>query len=75
MAIYIISLPIKVQGYCTDTESWENGFDEDCSSYVTKCREGAVVPGNENSIGSMWNYPEKNCCVCGKESSSTWTND
>ena len=60
-----------VYSHCTDTESWDDDFGEDCSYYVTMCREGAVLPGNENHMGSMYNYPENNCCICGKDSSGT----
>ena len=57
--------------YCTDTESWDDEFGNDCSYYIPMCRAGAVLPGNENNMGLMYNYPELNCCVCGKERSGT----
>ena len=54
---------------CFDTPDWRNDWDVDCSSYASKegwCANGAVVPGEEWALGATNNYPEDNCCVCGK---------
>ena len=53
---------------CTDTTSWYNGFNRDCLYYAEKiCQNGDARPGMDYSLGSKYNYPEKNCCVCGKD--------
>lgn len=38
-----------------------------CEAYAAKgwCRDGVVAPGQEWSVGSDYNHPEVNCCVCG----------
>jgi hypothetical protein len=30
------------------------------------CKDGKVTSGSEWTLGSKYNNPEKNCCVCGK---------
>lgn len=54
---------------CVDTAGWTDG-PRDCNDYgelgpSTRCSDGAVIPGNEWAMGSVYNYPELNCCVCG----------
>ena len=48
---------------CVDTPGWDDGsrIKYDCGKYrrVFKCAE--------NLIGELYNYPEQNCCGCGKE--------
>ena len=56
---------------CSDTPEWDNkgdGSGFDCKEYVERnwCENGAARPGHEDSLGSNHNYPENNCCVCGK---------
>jgi hypothetical protein len=56
---------------CTDTTGWDNGWGFGCvgpSSYTSEgwCARGAALPGQEWTLGPTYNYPEKNCCVCGK---------
>ena len=56
---------------CSDTPEWDNrgdGSGFDCKEYAEKkwCENGAARPGHEDSLGSKHNYPENNCCVCGK---------
>ena len=52
---------------CTDTPSWNNGYGLDCRSYgARRCANGAARPGLEWALGAKYNYPENNCCVCGK---------
>jgi len=38
-----------------------------CAGYEFRgwCRGGAVTRGSSFATGSKFNYPEKNCCVCG----------
>ena len=62
-----ISLRIYLDLDCADTDSWVNGYEQDCKSYSKRwCENGAAKPGSEWSFGSYYNYPENNCCVCGK---------
>ena len=53
----------------TDTPGWKSTAQVDCDGYkrVGWCKDGKVVPGNEWTIGAAYNYPEKNCIVCGKK--------
>jgi hypothetical protein len=64
-------------GTCQDNSNWNNGWTGapngkglTCSEYVTGnyCKDGKVVPGAEWTLGATYNYPEKNCCECGKGS-------
>ena len=52
---------------CTDTDSWNNGYAETCSSYKSEwCENEGAKPDGGWALGSTYNYPENNCCVCGK---------
>ena len=53
---------------CVDTASWVNGYGYGCTSYgeLSWCENGAAKTGSEWTLGSKFNYPENNCCVCGK---------
>ena len=55
---------------CMDTPLWDDGaFGEDCNTYRTYwCERNAMKPEYEFMFGSKSNYPEKNCCGCGKYS-------
>ena len=47
---------------------WLNGAARDCKSYEQNfCENGAAKPGFEFALGNVYNYPEDNCCACGKE--------
>ena len=53
---------------CTDTPSWTDGNTpnaETCEDYRMGplCRNGVTIT---TIMGSEFNYPEKNCCGCGK---------
>jgi len=49
---------------CTDTPSWNDGAGENCQDYRTKyCKVNSAGP----FAGGSWNFPEKNCCGCGKD--------
>jgi len=51
-----------------DTYGWENNNGHACSKYETMgwCVDGGPGPGFEWTVGEEFNYPEKNCIVCGK---------
>merc|ERR1712218_132848 len=58
---------------CSDTPNWTDGNGSgngqmDCVDYETYCAYGGA---KKSWVGGAWdgerfNYPEKNCCVCGK---------
>ena len=68
LVIYLlVSIKLCFNVGCTDTPSWDNGYGQDCSLYGTRyCENGAAKPGHEADLGAKYNYPENNCCVCGK---------
>ncbi|CAF0821908.1 unnamed protein product [Adineta steineri] len=61
---------------CIDTSNWINNNTANsettaftCYSYEVVyrvCSGGTATPGNQWALGSMYNYPEFNCCGCGK---------
>ncbi|CAF1474163.1 unnamed protein product [Adineta steineri] len=61
---------------CIDTPNWINNNTANseptaftCYSYEVGyrvCSGGTVTSGNQWALGSMYNYPEFNCCGCGK---------
>jgi len=53
---------------CQDTPDWTNGaFKQTCKDYASKwCENGKFKAGFEHTGGSQYNFPESNCCVCGK---------
>lgn len=53
---------------CTDTSGWASSAGQTCASYESNgwCAEGSHAPGNEWTLGAGFDYPENNCCVCGK---------
>ena len=57
-----------VVGGCGDTAGWSNRFSASCASYSAEghCADGSIVTGHEWAAGEGFDFPEKNCCVCGK---------
>ena len=54
---------------CINTKGWKNGEGHDCSSYEKMwCFNGGAKVDSEWSLGAAYNYPEENCCACGKKS-------
>ena len=52
----------------TDTKDWVNGDGYGCASYASRwCENGGAKEGQEWTLGQRYNYPENNCCVCGKD--------
>ena len=50
-------------------ESWEDSSGYNCEDYKNHrwCENGVVITdGDIGGLGSDWNFPEANCCVCGK---------
>ena len=52
---------------CIDTKDWNPGYEKyDCNWYAKYwCKN--KKPTNEWVSGSKANYPEENCCACGKK--------
>jgi len=70
-------------GHCTDVDGWQNalttGSHLNCSDYAEKfCFAGAPHPGSEWTLGPHYNWPEVNCCECGRNTdchdTPGWTN-
>ena len=55
---------------CVDNYGWNNENSpnpKDCNDYATQhCFYGYPRDGHENMMGEPNNYPENNCCACGK---------
>ena len=71
--IWILILPFpNLESGCTDTPQWTDTDSFTCDGYKTNdwCRNGKALrhpwESTFGGIGSSYNYPEKNCCICGK---------
>ena len=53
---------------CQDTHQWSNGMGLSCGRYeaLKYCRNGTVL--EKWATGLTYNFPEQNCCSCGKTS-------
>ena len=52
---------------CSDTPGWTNPHGFGCSVYdVYWCADGQARPGQAWTLGKVFNFPEANCCACGK---------
>jgi hypothetical protein len=49
---------IEGRGWCKYTDKFING---------QWSRSGGVVPEYWWTMGAKWNFPEQNCCICGKQ--------
>ena len=51
-----------------DTPSWsdEQELSSGCEWYQVRCKNGNPKPEKEHLFGKLANYPEENCCGCGK---------
>eukprot|EP00808_Paulinella_micropora_P021583 g19910.t1 len=58
---------------CKDTLNWQNGAGYTCAGYASQnwCANGRFTTGAEWTGGSTYNFPENNCCVCGKPATVT----
>jgi len=52
---------------CTDTLGWKNQWGDSCWTYTQRCRDGQFFAESWTQ-GKDYNFPEKNCCACGKDS-------
>lgn len=53
---------------CIDSSGWRNKYGATCAKYVHDllCKDGRVVEGQAWASGAEYNFPERNCCACGK---------
>jgi len=53
---------------CVNTPGWLNGAsNHPCATYAKEwCDAGMNRPGFAWTLGAKYNFPEKNCCACGK---------
>jgi hypothetical protein len=62
---------INSEPQCQDTLNWDNRAGETCTKYSNSyCAQGEPSASHSHLFGINFNYPEKNCCSCGKKVSS-----
>ena len=70
MFIFFISVLIPIVAsiqQCEDTPLWKDKSGNTCSYYFnTICLNGLYNRAYQNYAGSRFNFPELNCCQCGK---------
>ena len=56
------------KAYCTDTSNWVDKHTFNCWFYERKgiCSNGEIVSSAAYYGGNSYNFPELNCCECGK---------
>ena len=61
---------------CADVVGFTNGYGQGCAEYEAKgwCRDGAVPADAAAFAGEKYNFPERNCCLCGYGSLTRNTN-
>ena len=64
----LLALISKIRSQCIDTINWTDKHNYNCNYYLTKgiCRNNDLV--GEHYAGALYNFPELNCCACGKPS-------
>merc|ERR1719482_2700028 len=56
---------------CTDSPGWMNPQGRGYGDYAEWCIAGVAKPEFMWTLGQQFNYPERNCCVCGKGTSAS----
>ena len=51
---------------CVDDSAWNNLHGKACLDYSAYCEAGAFRLGASWAGGEVFNWPERNCCACGK---------
>ena len=52
---------------CVDTPGWDNSRGKTCDEYGRLyCTDGGFKQGHSWIGGEVFNWPERNCCACGK---------
>ena len=69
--ILLIFLP-KISSQCIDTPNWTDLHKYDCKYYLNKdiCRNNDLL--GEHYAGASYNFPELNCCACGKPKTNSF---
>ena len=55
--------------FCFDTPSWLDKDGADCKNYEKSgiCQNGGYYYAAQYFAGKIYNFPELNCCQCGKK--------
>ena len=51
---------------CDEDPNWRGKGSITCSGFGTYCQNYTYVPGYEYMFGAINNFPDSNCCNCGK---------
>ena len=51
---------------CEDTPNWSNGQGQSCSDYAETFCIDKSPKDNVTLFGQDFEFPENNCCACGK---------
>ena len=51
---------------CVDDSAWNNLHGKACLDYSAYCEAGSFRLGASWAGGEVFNWPERNCCACGK---------
>ena len=51
---------------CVEDSAWNNLHGKACIDYSAYCQAGAFRLGASWAGGEVFNWPERNCCACGK---------
>ena len=66
----LLFLLVTFSQACTDTFGWKDKNGNDCQYYQKKniCKDNRInrVASSVFIAGSEYNFPELNCCACGK---------
>jgi len=69
----------SVSPTCVDTPGWNNGQGWACVNYGPGrrnwCSNGRFTRGQEWTGGSKYKFPERNCCVCGRQTKTCTVNE
>lgn len=68
MTCFLAAISGKVMTHeCVDTPHWKSPHGDDCNAYRNGvCENDGIKLGKEWAFGETFNYPERNCCGCGK---------
>ena len=67
LQILFLLIPFVSTQQCVDTEKWSDNKGKSCSTYAGFCSSYQFKPGFETYAGAINNFPELNCCSCGKK--------
>jgi hypothetical protein len=76
-----VTMPFNLERECYDTLDWDNGHGRDCDWYAMNRCDGSQYVGAPESEGGYItpsaerNYPDQNCCSCGKVATTDTSSD